>query len=215
MDMSDSMVVIGCWDAPRVRVFRAATNYSMRASAAWALWNPQCGFHSVDWIHKSWALSVRMLGSDHVMSVSEDGGAVAQGCSARAASVLPALHPGAPRRFRRAGQVLRLGRDTLRAPRRCQPPAGVRRRCVPAASVNHSVRAQQGPSMHKPRGAWAVLSHRLYDHVGDLEDEPPDLRERKRQRRRKLILKMPRVSAQNLVHGAVHCERTVVRDHTL
>lgn len=61
VDMSDSIVVTGCVQAPHVRVFCAANNYSCVSTIG-----------AVDWVHDSWVHSVHILDSDRIMSVSSD-----------------------------------------------------------------------------------------------------------------------------------------------
>lgn len=61
MDMNDSIVVMGCDQAPHVRVFSVANGYASISSIG-----------AFDWVHSDRVHSVHILCSDHVMSVSAD-----------------------------------------------------------------------------------------------------------------------------------------------
>lgn len=62
VDMSDSVVVTTSYHAPHVRVYSVANNYACVGAAG-----------AFDWVHNRVGRSVRILGSGHVMSTSDDG----------------------------------------------------------------------------------------------------------------------------------------------
>lgn len=61
LDMNESLIVVGYYDAPHVRVYSAADNYSCIGATG-----------AFDWVHNNLVSSVRILGSGHVMSASVD-----------------------------------------------------------------------------------------------------------------------------------------------